>query len=915
MTPKRKLIEVALPLEAINRESAREKSIRHGHPSTLHLWWARRPLAACRAVLFAQLVDDPSAHPDRFPTDNDQEIERQRLFALIERLVVWENSTNTALLKAANDEIARSAGGPVPPVLDPFAGGGSIPLEAKRLGLEAYANDLNPLPVLINTVLLDLVDRFPLQQPTTGGMRGPAPASIAADVRYWGAELEALAAAKASHNYPKSAAGGEGLVFLWARTVNCPNPACGIEIPLVGSWRASARKGSETMLVPHASSDGKSIDVSVHVGKRSEPARTIDRRGGVCPLCDGGFPLEYVKAEGVAGRMGLRLLAVQERYRGKRSFRAATSSDRLAAGLRAPDMPWLDAELSTHSQYMAPPRYGLTTFKDLYLPRQAVMLEAFVEGVQSVAAAAAAAAAAGGLPDDDRPFAAGGKGPRAYGEAIWILLALGVGRLLNRASSLCIWDATRDNVQQVFARQAYSMTWFFAEANPFAGASGSFSGQIEYLAKAVEALPSGSGHVSSGPAQSVAIPSGAVVSTDPPYYDAVPYADLSDYFIVWLRHMLGGILPTVFGTVLAPKEDELVADHVRHGGKRPAASFFESGMSEVFRNIAEHHNREYPMTVYYAFKAVENVGEGQGSTGWETFLQSLVDTGWAISGTWPMRTEQAGGLRELGRNALASSVVVVCRLKAGDADVVNRRSFLGSLKAELPSALRTLQQGSIAPVDLAQAAVGPGMRVFSRYARVVEADGSDMKVRTALALINQVLDEVLTEQEGDFDADSRFCVKWFSQFGWNEGRSGEADVLAKATNTSIEGLVRGGVFRAVAGKARLIAPEELNNDWDPTTDDRVSDWEVVVRLAHAVRSEGVEATAAMMAAAGQRVDLDTAKELAYLLYAVCEKKGWTESALLFNGLAASWSDVASAARSHAGRPAGTQSMFDFDSEQ
>ena len=910
---KRKLIEVALPLEAINRESAREKSIRHGHPSTLHLWWARRPLAACRAVLFAQLVDDPSAHPDRFPTEEDQAVERKRLFGLIEQLAVWEGAADPALLRSAQAEIRASSGGRMPTLLDPFAGGGSIPLEAKRLGLSAVANDLNPLPVLLNTVMLDLVDRFGPVKPVSGGLASAPAQAIAADLRHYAAELEARVAKRTGHLYPGRRGGGQTLVYFWARTVTCPNPACRYEVPLVGSWKASARRGSEASFRPLPRADGV-FDVEVVSGRAGEADGTMKRTGGTCPACGTSIPLPYVKAEGVAGRMGVRLLALQERSGRTRSFAPADDDDRRATDVEAPECDWLEPALSTHPQYMAPPRYGLTTFADLFLPRQLTVLNAFVEELDDLHQELVA-----GLPPqehgpDARTFAEGGTGARAYADAVKVCLALGIGRLVNRQSSLCIWNAPRQTVEQVFARQAYSMTWLFAEANPFAGASGSFAGQIEFLAKALEALPQGSGRVEHGPAQGVTLPQGVVVSTDPPYYDNVPYADLSDFFHVWHKRMLGDVLPNVFATVLSPKADELVADQVRLGGRAAAKTFFEDGMRDVFARLASAHDPDVPMTVYYAFKQVETNDGAQASTGWETMLEALLASGWSISGTWPIRTEQPGGLRELGRNALASSVVIVCRLRSETAEATTRRGLLQALKAELPSSLREMQQGSLAPVDLAQAAIGPGMAVFTRYRTVIEADGSPMTVRTALGLINQVRDEVLSEQEGDLSSDTRFCVKWLSQFCWDEQPYGVAESLSKAVATAVDGLVRGGVFWARAGKARLVGLEELSDGWDPLTDERVSEWEVVVRVAKALDRDGVDEAARLMALAGQRVDLDTTKELAYLLYSVCEKRGWTASAALFNGLGTSWSDLSAAGRSTT-VTSGGQDELDYSDEE
>jgi len=885
---KKKLIEVALPLEAINRASAREKSIRHGHPSTLHLWWARRPLAACRAILFAQLVDDPSSRPDLYPTEEMQVAARARLFSLIEELVLWENIGNERVLRAAKAEIAQSTSGSFLAVADPFAGGGSIPLEAKRLGLEVFANDLNPLPVLINTVMLNVAGRFAFNDPISGGMAQNPQQALATDVTHWAQKLQDEVQRRVGTNYVATPEGGSSLVYFWARTIQCPNPPCSVLVPLVGSWVANGRKGKEQSFFPLLAADGKNYDVDVRKGAPTT-AGTMERQGGICLRCGGTFPLDYVKSEGNAGRLGARLLAVQYEQSGIKILRPATDEDRLSADVDAPQAEWLDQLLSTHPQYMAPPRYGLTTFRDLFLPRQLATMIAFVDALPEIRDAILSQAEQVLSSGDQRSFMEGGTGAHAYADSLTMLLALSIGRLANRASTLCIWDAPGQTVQQVFARQAYSMTWLFAEANPFSGATGSYMSQVGYLARVIERLPAGQGYVTQGPAQDVSLPHGVVVSTDPPYYDSVPYAELSDYFLVWLRPMLQKVMPGVFDTVLSPKSDELVADHVRHGGKENASAFFDAGLARVFSRVREVHSDEIPMTVYYAFKADD--------TGWETFLSSLLKSGWLVSGTWPVRTEQASGLRQVGRNALASSVVVVCRKRSYEAEAVTRRAFVNALKVELPNALREMQQGSVAPVDMAQAAIGPGMGVFSRYSRVLEADGSDMTVRTALALINQALDEVLVEQEGDFDPETRFALKWFSQFGWSEAASGEADVLARAVNTTVGLLERGGIFRAAAGKARLLEPSEMSAHWNPADDRAISVWEVAVRLGHALLFEGTDQASAWMRESASRVNLDSVKELTYLMYSVCEHKGWAESALLFNVLGTSWSEVAGAARS------------------
>lgn len=914
--PKRKLIEVALPLEAINRESAREKSIRHGHPSTLHLWWARRPLAAARAVLFAQLVDDPSSNPDMFPTEEEQKAERERLHGIIERLVVWENLHDQSLISEARAEILKSTGATPPTILDPFAGGGTIPFEAKRLGLVAWANDLNPLPVLMNEVLLRLVDRFNLAAPVTGGLAENPSDAIAQDLAHFSRVLESRVQARLASSYPQSELNAIPLVYFWARTVQCPNPACEWEVPLVGSWTLEGRKGRQVHMRPTPNTASKTFDVEIIEGMENEPAGSMSRMSGTCPACRGSFSNAYVKTEACAGRLGTRLLALQELHGKSRRFRAASAQDRADANVEVPSAPWLSAELSTHSQYMAPPRYGMTRFEHLFLPRQLRTLVTFVEEIDRLHDEILDEAIGFGLPSDNISYTAKGSGASAYADALKILLSIGLARLVNRQSSLCIWHATRGTVEQVFARQAYSMTWLFAEANPFGGASGSYSGQIEFLRKAISAIPAGDGRVTQSPAQTLDFSADElVVCTDPPYYDNVPYADLSDFFLVWHRRVLGDTLPGVFQTMLSPKSDELVADHVRHGSKAIARKFFEEGMSEVFERIAGSHSTKFPMTIFYAFKQSDELSSGTASTGWDAFLQALVDEGWSIDATWPMRTEQSGGLRELGRNSLASSVVISCRRQAHEASTASRADFLRALRQELPVNLRNLQQSAIAPVDLPQAAIGPGMSTFTRFSRVLEADGTSMTVRSALVSINSVLDEVLNEQEGDFDSTTRFAIAWYRQHGYVSGRFGDADSLARARNTSVETMARNGILTSLGGKVTLLKPTDLEAEYDVISDSHTGGWEALHYIVRLLESDGVIAAGAFLASALTRsdnaVDTDLLKELAFLLYSVAEKNGWTKDAISFNTLATSWPEIIEASRSVRSRST-EQGAFDFE---
>ncbi|MFC6238016.1 DUF1156 domain-containing protein [Longivirga aurantiaca] len=931
-TVKRKLIEVALPLEAINRESAREKSIRHGHPSTLHLWWARRPLAAARAVLFAQLVDDPSARPAEFPTDEAQAVERKRLFGIIERLVDWDNINDESLFREARQEILRSTGGRPPTILDPFAGGGSIPLEAQRLGLEAHASDLNPVAVLINRALIEIPPLWSGVPPVFPGASDSrmgawtGTTGLAEDVRRYGQWMRDEAERRIGHLYPKAKLGdgteANVIAWIWARTITCPNPACGIEMPLARSWWLGKKKGKEAFVVPEVvtKSDGTrrvefAIGHDVHAGPSGAADGTVTRTGAVCVACGTGVPLSYVRDEGKSGRIGTRLMAIVAEGDRRRLYLPPTPEQESAADVAVPadvpetDLP--DAALGFRVQ-----GYGMRRHVDLFTARQLTAMTTFSDLIGEARERVLADATAHGMTQDDRSLEVGGTGSAAYADSVAVYLALVLGKVADIGNALVSWKPSMDQAIHLFTRQAIPMLWDFSETPVLSDRhAGGYTVSLGNVAKAIPNVPPGShrGHVTQADAAKRSYES-VLVATDPPYYDNVGYADLSDFFYVWLRRSLLGILPTTLATMLTPKADELVAEPFRHGGAASAERFFEEGFRDVFAHIRKDTPNDLPITVFYAFKQSDTDVEGVASTGWQTLLEGMLSSGWEVTATWPVRTELGNRMRSIDSNALASSIVLACRPRSASAEAVTRRAFIARLKEELPASLRVLQQGSVAPVDLAQAAIGPGMAVFSRYTKVVEADGSDMSVRTALALINQVLDEVLTEQEGDFDADTRFCVKWFTQFGWNEGTSGEADVLARATNTSVEGLARGGVFKAVAGKARLLGPTDLAEDWDPMADDRVSDWEVAIRLAKALSEQGMERAAALMATAGARRDLDTVKELAYLLFSLSEKKGWTQTAVLFNGLGTAWNDVENAARTAAGRQVVAQDELTFDDE-
>ena len=898
-TPTKKLIEVALPLVAINTEAAREKTIRKGHPSTLHLWWARRPLAACRAVLFGQLVDDPSSHPERFPTEESQDAERERLFEIVRKLVLWENTTNDAVFEEARTEIRKSCGDDLPFVLDPFAGGGSIPMEAQRLGLPVEARDLNPVAVLINKALIELPPTWsgqaPIHPDATSRTAWFGAQGLAEDVRHYAEWIRDEARKRVGGHYPQvrlpNGRMAQVIAWLWARTVRCPNPACRATAPLLNSFAVSKRKGKEAWLAPHVAADRRGVGFEVRLGKGCPPEGTVSRTGARCLVCESAIPLKYARAEGKAGRMGAQLLCTVAEGTRKRLYIGADDEQRRAAQVARPDdVP--ETRLSHNPRAITTPNYGIVEHWQLFTNRQLVTMTTFAD-----------------LVDEARERVIADGGDADYADAVKTYLALCIGRLANRCSSQSFWHAGGEKVEQVFARTALPMIWVFAEANPFSSSSGNFMGQVDYLVAALANTPArGEAKAVQADASAFQVDRPVVVVTDPPYYDNVPYADLSDFFYVWLRRCLAGVYPELFGTMLVPKAEELIAEPARTGSWDAAARFFESGLRQVFGRIIASQAPDYPFTLFYAFKQAEDGKDGQrSSTGWETMLQGLLDAGATITGTWPVRTEQAGGLREVGRSSLASSIVLVCRPRLETAGITDLRGFVNALHAELPHALRDMQKGNIAPVDLAQAAIGPGMAVFSRYAKVIEPSGDSMPVRRALALTNEALDEVLAEQEGDFDAETRWALKWFEQYGYDEGPYGAAEVLFTATATSLDGVRRSGIVGSKPGKVWLLAREDLPDGWDPAKDDRVPVWEATMHLMKQLETGGEGAAADLLGRLGGVAE--TARELVYRLYSICEKRKWAKDAVAFNSLVTSWPEIGRRAARPGRGPAPVQSSM------
>ena len=960
----RKLIETALPLDAINAAAAREKSIRHGHPSTLHLWWARRPLAAARAVLFAQLVNDPGyeRHLGRGMNQEKAKIERERLFKIIEDLVKWENTNNTEVLDRARAEIWKSwretcelnkkhpqaaelfNPNKLPAFHDPFAGGGSIPLEAQRLGLEAYASDLNPVAVTINKAMIEIPPKFagraPVGPQTERKKNERLPdqwtgaSGLAEDVGRYGAWMRAEAQKRIGHLYPQVEVTPEivaerpdlkplqgqkltVIAWLWARTVKSPNPAFNhVDVPLASTFVLSSKNRKEAYVQPVMKGDSYRFTVKVGVPPEGAKNGTKFAKANFgCLFSQTPIPGKYLREEAQAGRMSARLMAiVAEGERGRIYLSPMAEHEKIVSQAQPAWKPDLKVPTPCHDVDRLP-MYGMPTWGDAFTKRQLTALTTFSGLVGKAIARCRADAVKAGMPDDNRGLDADGLGAQAYAEAVGVYLAFAVDKVANTSSSMTSWMNDRGAFRETFARQAIPMVWDFAESNPFADTGGSLNTVIDKIFMSVQALPTGlSGVAFQGASQSIWVSDGLstthgnlflnprIISTDPPYYDNIGYADLSDFFYVWLKKSLSNIFPQLYKTLAVPKADELVATPYRHGSKNQAEHFFLNGMTTTLHRLAEQAHSGYPVTIYYAFKQAETKSQdATSSTGWETFLDAVLRAGFSITGTWPMRTEGAGRITATGTNALASSIILVCRKRDSNAPSISRREFVRELNATLPEALLDMTRGGVnspvAPVDLSQAIIGPGMAVFSKYSAVLEAGGAPMSVRTALTLINRFL------AEDDFDPDTQFCLAWFDEVGWDSGKYGDADVLARAKGTSMGGLVEAGVAQSGGGNLRLLRWTEMPRDWDPAKDKRLPVWEGLHQMIRSLNQEGEAAAGKLLSRMTKQTE--AIRSLAYRLYTLCERKHWAEDARAYNELITSWSGVEQAVQA---TPAGPEQL-------
>ena len=909
---RKKLIEVNIPLEAINVESAKDASLTHGHPSTLHRYWARRPLAACRAVIFASMVDDPSGCKDEFPTEPKQNTERNRLHNIIKRLVIWKNSNDENLLAEARYEIAFSVArnngenltvfrkkfkndpdavlrylrDHCPAVYDPFCGGGSIPLEAQRLGLGARGSDLNPLPVLLNKAMVELPPKFHNQKPVnpdadplgmftgTGRRQTRLPwkgtAGLAADIRYYGAWMREEAHKRIGHLYPNvqlpDGTSATVVAWLWARTISCINPACGLHMPLMKTFQLSKKKGNEHWVKPVVDRESNTISWIVQTHNDGVPKSTINRTGAYCFACGTAVTLPYVREQGKARKIREVMTAIVAKGDRRKLFLSPTEAHSQAA-LSAESLSRPRGRLPERALGFAVQNYGFTEWYQLFTERQLIALGTFSNLLSQV-----------------RTYLVEDGAENEYADAVCTYLALAIGRTAESGCSFAWWENSATFVAPTFTRQALQMSWGFAEANPFSTSTQNWIAQVEWIAKVIENLPisANSGEVYQADATTtIHATDRPVIVTDPPYYDNIGYADLSDFFYTWLRPLLRDIYPELFASMMTPRTEEITASPRFEDPRQ----HFEDLLGKSLMQIRRHCSIKIPTSIFYAYRQQEEERDGRISTGWETMLTAIVNAGFQVVATWPMRTERTTGIHTQ-KNALASSIVLVCRPRPGDAPFIVRSDFLQELKKEMPLALDRLTRiVNIRPVDLAQAAIGPGMEIYSRYSKVTRISGEIVPIREVLKEINKEITAYHEKETGELDPESQFCLTWLQQHGYMEGNFGDALVLATAKDVDIT-TMHDKVLLSARGKVRLLKAEEYA---DRENSEEMTAWEGCLRMVWHL--SGVEKSGGILGCtvvARAMRDYESAKRLASILYAYYEARGDAESASAYNNLVTEW---------------------------
>ena len=903
---RKKLIEVNIPLQAINVESAKDASLTHGHPSTLHRYWARRPLAACRAVIFASMVDDPSECKDEFPTESEQNAERNRLHNIIKRLVIWKTCNDENLLAEARYEIAYSAArnngedlnvfrskfkndpkavlkylrDHCPAIYDPFCGGGSISLEAQRLGLRARASDLNPLPVLITKAMIELPPKFHDQKPInpdadpmgmftgTGKKRTHSPwkgtAGLAADIRYYGAWMREEAYKRIGHLYPKvqlpDGPAATVVAWLWARTIPCINPACGLQMPLVKTFQLS----NQYWIKPVVDRKTNTISWDVQTNDEGVPKPTVSRTGAHCFVCGTAVKLPYVREQAKADKIEEVMASIVAEGDRRKLFLPPTEMH-IQTALSAEPSWRPRGRLPERALGFAVQNYGFTEWHQLFTARQLTVLGTFGRLLSQV---------------HSRIVEDGAE--NEYAHAVCTYLALAVGRMTETGCSFAWWQDPR--VRTVFTSQNIRMTWTFAEVNPFSDSTQNWTSQVQFVAEAIENLPvsaNDSKVYQADAATTTHATDAPVIVTDPPYYKNVGYADLSDFFYVWLRPLLRDTYPELLGSMMTPKNEEITASP----RFEDATLHFEESLSNALIRLREDCAKEFPSSIFYAYKEQKKERDGITSTGWETMLTAVTNAGFQIVAAWPMRTEQAKA-QKTGKNALTSSILLVCRPRPEAARVIVRSDFLRELKKEMPIALDRLTRiTNTRPVDLAQAAIGPGMEVYSRYSKVTRISGEIVPIREVLKEINNEITAYHEKETGELDPESQFCLTWLQQHGYIEGNFGDAEGLSKAKDVDITAM-HDKLLLSARGKVRLLKPKEYA---ERDNSENMTAWEGCLRMVwHLSGVEKSGGISGCTAVARAMRDYESAKRLARVLYAYYDARGDAESASRYNNLVTQW---------------------------
>ena len=899
---KKKLIEVAMPLNSINKACDYEKKPGIGpHPRGIHHWWARRPHTAARAFLFAQLIDDPISRPEDFKTEEDQKQERKRLMSIIEKLSEWKSNNNDKFFFEIRSELKKSIGNDFPIILDPFSGGCTIPLEGKRMGLEVHGSDLSAVSTILGKSMIEINELFQNMPPLNpnGNLKNHYRGfeGLAEDFKYYGFEVIKNCKQKLKSNYETENIkdnrykNSDIVAWIWTNTVASPDPSLnGLHVPLVKSFDLVTSRGNRVWIKPLVQGDRYSFRVLSELDgcKYEKIEGTIGRHGGRCIVSGSAITLDYIRNEGKKGLLSQKLMAVCVKGKGRKNYFSPPLNYEKNIFLNS-KIEYINCPIEHWPGSTNCVVYGRTKFQDLFSSRQLNSLIQFSLEIKKIEKQIF-----NEIKNKLELYTKEKKinldlVSKEYLKLIMTFLAFTLSRALDFNNMHCRWSASNEKIMQLFARGAIPMCWDFGEANLFEDVVGGFPKIIDYQAKCIETLfvNNGKGRIIQSDAREAVIPKNSILNTDPPYYDNIPYSNLADFFHVWLKKTIGHLYPDELSTLSSPKETELVANQFRFGGKELADKTFLDGMTFVINRYTNFCNKDYPLVIYYAFKQSEIENHGIFSPGWDSFLTALISTGLQVVQTWPARTESSTRIRALGYNALATSVIVVCRKRDNVTKTISKHEFIRQLKTELPRAISDLKAANISPADIPQSSIGPGIGIFSRYQAVLENDDSHMSVKTALQLINRELGD----EEGEYDSETSFAITWFEQNGFNVGDFGSANNIANAKGISVNTLVHSGVAQSSGGKFSLLDRESLEDDWDPTTDKNLTIWECCQYLIKTMENKGEFETAKLIKQMGSR-RADSAKELAYTLYDIAaNKRKDANEATAYNGLIAVWSEL------------------------